>query len=86
MDEKTFGNQTLQQKSNQRDKYIGSSFERYSKILLKWTMEELRQMEQSTRKLMTMHKTFHLRDDIENFLSTVILSHSRGWGSYFFKE
>ena len=30
----------------------------------KWTREELRQMDQRKRKLMTMHKALHPRDDI----------------------
>ena len=36
---------------------------RYSRPFLKWTRDELRQMDQRTRKLMTMHKALHLRDD-----------------------
>ena len=32
---------------------------------LKWTREELKQMEQRTRKLMTMHKALHPRDDVD---------------------
>ena len=31
---------------------------------MKWTREELKQMDQRTRKLMTMHKTSHPRDDV----------------------
>ena len=38
---------------------------RYSGPLLKWTREELKQMDQRTRKLMTMHKTLHPRDDVD---------------------
>ena len=38
---------------------------RYSGPFLKWTRDELRQMEERTRKLMTMHKTSHPRDDID---------------------
>ena len=34
-------------------------FVRYSGPFLKWTREELRQMDQKTRKLMTMHKALH---------------------------
>ena len=33
--------------------------------LLKWISEELRQMDQRTRKLMTMHKALHPRDDVD---------------------
>ena len=36
---------------------------RYSVPFLKWIREELKQMDQRTRKRMTMHKAFHLRDD-----------------------
>ena len=38
---------------------------RYFRPFLKWTKEEVRQMNQWTRKLMTMHKALHPRDDIE---------------------
>ena len=36
---------------------------RYSGPLLKCTREELKQMDQRTRKLMTIHKALHSRDD-----------------------
>ena len=35
---------------------------RYSGSFLKWTREELKQMDQRTRKLMTLHKVLHPRD------------------------
>ena len=38
---------------------------RYSGPFLKWTREELTQMDQRTRKLMTMHKALHPRDDVD---------------------
>ena len=38
---------------------------RYSEPFLKGTMEELTQMDQKTRKSMTMHKALHPRDDID---------------------
>ena len=38
---------------------------RFSEPFLKWTREELKQMDQRTRKLMTMHKALHPRDDID---------------------
>ena len=38
---------------------------RYSGPFLKWTRDELRQMEQRTRKLMTIHKALHPRDDVD---------------------
>ena len=41
------------------------SFVKYSGPFLKWTREDLRQMGQKTRKLMTMHKALHPRDDID---------------------
>ena len=37
---------------------------KYSRPFLKWAKEELHQMDQRTRKLMTMHKALHPRDDI----------------------
>ena len=41
------------------------SLVRYSGPFLKWTRDELKHMEQRTRKLMTMHKALHPRDDID---------------------
>ena len=38
---------------------------RYSGPYLKWSREEFKQMDKRTRKLMTMHKAFHPRDDID---------------------
>ena len=38
---------------------------RYSRHFLKWTRDELKQMAQRTRKLMTMHKALHPRDDVD---------------------
>ena len=38
---------------------------RYSGPFLKWTRDELKQMDQRTRKLMTMHKALHRRDDVD---------------------
>ena len=38
---------------------------RYSGPFLKWTRDELKQMDQRTRKLMTIHKALHPRDDID---------------------
>ena len=38
---------------------------RYLGPFLKWTREELKQMDQITRKLMTMHKALHPRDDVD---------------------
>ena len=38
---------------------------RYSGPFLKWTREELKQMDQGTRKLMTMHKALHPRDEVD---------------------
>ena len=38
---------------------------RYSGPFLKWTRDELRQMDQRTRKLWTMHKALHPRDDVD---------------------
>ena len=38
---------------------------RYSGPFVKWAREELKQMDQRTRKLMTMHKALHSRDDVD---------------------
>ena len=38
---------------------------RYSGAFLKWTREEFKQMDQKTRKLMTMHKALYARDDVD---------------------
>ena len=38
---------------------------RYSGPFLKWTTDELKQIVQRTRKLMTMHKVLHLRDNVD---------------------
>ena len=38
---------------------------RYSGPFLKWTRDELKQMDQRTRKLMTMHKALDPRDDVD---------------------
>ena len=38
---------------------------RYSGPFLKWTREELKQRDQGSRKLMTMHKALHPRDDVD---------------------
>ena len=38
---------------------------RYSGSFLKLTREELKQINQRTRKIMTMHKALHPRDDVD---------------------
>ena len=43
-------------------------FVRYSGLFLKWTRKELKQMDQRTIKLMTMHKALHPRDDVDRLL------------------
>ena len=47
------------QKPYQKNKYL--SFVRNSGPFLKWTREELKQIDQRTRKLMTLHKALHPR-------------------------
>ena len=37
----------------------------HSGPLMKWTREALKQMDQRTRKLMTMYKASHPRDDVD---------------------
>ena len=41
------------------------SLVRFSGPFRKWTSDELRQMDQRTRKLMTMHKALHPREDVD---------------------
>ena len=41
------------------------SLVRYSGLFLKWTRDELKQMDQRTRKVMTMQKALHPKDDID---------------------
>ena len=38
---------------------------KYSGLFLKWTREELKQMDQRTRKLKTTHKAWQPRDDVD---------------------
>ena len=38
---------------------------RYSGPFLMWTRDKLKQMDQRTRKLMTIHKALHPRDDVD---------------------
>ena len=42
----------------------------YSVPFLRWTREKLGQMDQTTRKFMTMHKSLHLRDDIDRLCAS----------------
>ena len=42
----------------------------YSRHFLKWTREKLKQMDQRTRKLMTMHKALHPRDNDDRLYVT----------------
>ena len=41
---------------------------RYSGPFLKWTRDEPRQIDQRTRKLMTMHKALHPRDNVDRHI------------------
>ena len=41
------------------------TFEGYSRSLLKWTREDLKQIDPRTRKLITMDEALYLRDDID---------------------
>ena len=41
------------------------SLVRYLGSFLKWTREQVKQMDQRTRKLMIMHKALHPRDDVD---------------------
>ena len=48
---------------------------RYFRPFLKWTRDELIQIDQRTRKLITMHKALHPRDDVDR-----LCIKQRGWG------
>ena len=63
--EKVTWNQTILQEPCKRDKYRVSPPVRYSGPFLKGIQEELKQMNQRTRKLMTMHKALHPRNDAD---------------------
>ena len=41
------------------------SLVRYSGLFWEWTRDELKQLDQRKRKLMTMHKALHPRDDVD---------------------
>ena len=59
-------NQTTKQKSHQRDKYLGRPhLVRYSGSFVKWTRKNLQQIDQNTRKLMTMQKDLCTRYDVD---------------------
>ena len=51
-------------KPHQKNKYLAVPRVRYSGPFIEWTREELRQMDQRTRKLLTRHKALHPRDDV----------------------
>ena len=57
--EKASRKQTLSQESHQTDEYLGCSLFKITGTILK--------IDQRTRKLMTMHKILHQRDDIDRF-------------------
>ena len=63
--QKATRDKTILQKPYQRNKYLGCTRVRYSRPFLKWAREELEHMDQRTRKLMTMHKALHPRDDVD---------------------
>ena len=66
---KTTRDKTLQQKSYQINTWA-VPLVRYSGPFFKWTRDELKQMDQRTRKLMTMHKALHPRDDVERLYAS----------------
>ena len=43
---------------------------RYTKAFMKWTRDELKQMDQRTRKLMTMNKALHPRDEVDRLYAS----------------
>ena len=58
-------NKTLEQEPCQRDKYLGCPPCKILGTILEVDREELKQMEQRTRKLMTVYKALHLRYDVD---------------------
>ena len=74
INEKLSWNLPLKQKSHQRNKHqdrktppphTHTHLVRFLRPFFKWTRNELRQMDQRTRKLITMHHTLDLRDGID---------------------
>ena len=64
--EKTSRNQPMQQKSYERNKPLGNLHcNTLWSVFLKWTWQELRQINQKKRKSMTKRKTLHGKDDID---------------------
>ena len=60
----------LESKLNSRNLVKGittwaASLMRYSAPFLDWTVDELKAIDRRTRKLLTMHKTFHPKDDVD---------------------
>ena len=55
----------MRQNPYQRNKYLAVPLVRYTGPFLKWTREELKQIDQLTRKLMIMHKALHTRNDVD---------------------
>ena len=55
----------LETKLSSRNLMKGIALVRYSGPFLKWTRDELKQMDQRTRKLIPMHKALHPRDDFD---------------------
>ena len=58
------GGKTLKDNNNNNNNN-NNNYYYYYYYILKWTRDKLRQMDQRTRKLMTMHKALHPRDDVE---------------------
>ena len=57
-------------KLSERKLFIGINtwalpFARYSRPFVKWTRDQLKQMDRRTRKLMTLHKALHTSDDVD---------------------
>ena len=52
-----------------------------SGLFLKWTRKDLKQMDQRTRKLMTIHKALHPRDDADRLYVSKKKEGGRGLAS-----
>ena len=65
----SYSRQNYQAETFQRNNYQAVPLIRYSGHFLKWAREELKQMDQMTRKLMTMYKAVHPWEYVDIYVS-----------------
>ena len=58
--QKATRDKTIKQKPYQRNTYLGCPSCKIFGTFLKWDREELKQINQRTRKLMTLHKAYYM--------------------------